>query len=73
MTNGMNEQNMPPYSPDFARIYFYTSRSLKKYLKSRRFVTDNDDCQAVLACLRGLNVDFFYGDINALELFEQML
>ncbi|GBP16147.1 Histone-lysine N-methyltransferase SETMAR [Eumeta japonica] len=63
---GFSEIDHPPYSPDLAPSYYFLFSSLKKELRVRRFVDDNQMKMAVESHFDCKEKEYFLGGLKAL-------
>lgn len=57
----------PPYSPDLAPSDFFLFREMKKPLRGRRFVDNNDVIREVEGWFSGQNVGFYSGGLKQVK------
>lgn len=56
----------PPYSPDMAPSDYYLFRDLKKELRGRKFLEENEIFRAVWAFFNGKTSEYYFNGIAAL-------
>jgi len=57
---GFQQLNHPPYSPDLAPWDYFLFRVMKKFLRSKRFSSDEEVKEAVTTWFEEQSKDFFF-------------
>ena len=57
---GFQQLNLPPYSPDLAPSDYFLFRVMKKFLRGKRFSSDEEVKEAVTTCFEEQSKDFFF-------------
>ena len=57
---GFQQLNHPPYSPDLAPSDYFLFRVMKKFLRAKRFSSDEEVKEAVTTWLEEQSKDFFF-------------
>jgi histone-lysine N-methyltransferase SETMAR len=64
---GFQQLNHPPYSPDLALSDYFLFRVMKKFLRVKRFSSDEEVKEAVTTWFEGQSKDFFSRGIKSLQ------
>ena len=59
---GFQQLSHPPYSPDLAPSDYFLFRVMKKFLRGKRFPSDEEVKEAVTTWFEEQSKDFFQGD-----------
>ena len=57
---GFQHLNHPPYSPELAPSDYFLFRVMKKFLRAKRFSSDEEVKEAVMICFEEQSKDFFF-------------
>ena len=60
---GFQQLNHPPYSPDLAPSDYFLFRVMKKFLRDKRFSSDEEVKEAVTTWFEEQSKDFFFPGI----------
>ena len=58
---GFQQLNYPPYSPDLAPLDYFLFRVMKKFLRGKRFSSDEEVKETVMTWFEEQSKDFFPG------------
>lgn len=61
---GFQQLNHPPYSPDLAPSDYFLFRVMKKFLRGKRFSSDEEVKEAVTTWFEEQSKDFFFRGVN---------
>src|SRR5215470_16123851 len=64
---GFQQLNHPPYSPDLAPSDYFLFRGMKKFLRGKRFSSDEEVKEAVTTWFEEQSKDFFFRGIKSLQ------
>ena len=64
---GFQQLNHPPYSPDLAPSDYFLFRVMKKFLRGKRFSSDEEVKEAVTTWFEEQSKDFFSRGIKSLQ------